>query len=194
MMHQTAQKCLPKVAGPRHRHLGYSLIEVLVAVGIVSMVMTAAAVALQTMYRVDRQMKDNMAYEQVSPRMSLQLRSDVHSANDVTMLEGPNETDGLSLLLATTGETIEYRSEVGRIVRTRRREEKVLGREVYYLGKTATFRWTKTSLPSPQVELEIVRVMGKIDSADARQVDRVVAAIGIRTRHEEEGVPDASSE
>ena len=35
MMHQTAKKCLPKVAGLRRRHLGYSLIEVLVAVGIV---------------------------------------------------------------------------------------------------------------------------------------------------------------
>jgi prepilin-type N-terminal cleavage/methylation domain-containing protein len=192
MMHQAARKCLPKVAGSRR--LGYTLIEVLVAVGIVSMLMTAAAVALQTMYRVDRQLKDNMAYGQVSPRLSLQLRIDVHSATDITMLEGPNETDGLSLTLATTGERIEYRSEVGRIVRTRRLEEKVLGREVYYLGKTATFRWTKTSHPSPRVELEIVRLMGKIDSADARQVDRVVAAIGIRNRYEEEGVADASNE
>jgi len=184
-----------KVAGASRRSRpGYSLIEVLVAVTIVSMVMTAVAVAMQTMYRVDRQLKNNMAYGQVSPRLSLQLRTDVHGASDVAVLDGANAAGGILLTTATTGEVIEYRSEVGRIVRTWRSDGKELGREVYYLGKTTTFRWHITSLPSPMVELEIVRKMGKIEAADSLQVDRFVAAIGIRGPGKEEGGADASDE
>ncbi len=183
------------VTGKRRRsRAGYSLIEALVSVAIVSMVLTAAAVAMQTMYRVVRQLKDATAYGQVSPRLSLHLRIDAHAATDVSLLNGPNGADGLSLTLAATDEVIEYHSEAGRIVRTWRRGGKELGREVYYLGKTATFRWQKTLLPSPLVELEIIRVMGKIDSADSRHVDRIVAAIGIRVRGEEKGAADASNE
>ena len=126
--------------------------------------------------------------------MSLQLRTDVHAASDVALLNGPNEPDGISLTLANEGEVIEYQSKVGRVVRTRWRDGRELGREVYYLGKTSTFRWRKTALPSRLVEFEIVRAMGKIDSADSRQVDRIVAAIGIRTPRGKEGATDASPE
>ncbi|MDP6469161.1 MAG: type II secretion system protein [Pirellulaceae bacterium] len=170
----------------------YSLIEVLLAVTIVSMVMTAVAVAMQAMYRVDRQLKDNAAYGQVVPRLSLQLRTDTHAAGDVALLDGPKGPGGVSLTLAADGEVIVYQSEAGRVLRTRRRDGEELGHEVYYLGKTATFRWQKTGPPSSMVELEIVRAMGKIDSADSQQVDRIVAAIGIRTPHRKEGALDAS--
>ncbi len=195
MIRHTAQRDYPAATGkPRRLRAGYSLIEALVSVAIIAMVMTAAAVAMQTMYRVDRQLKDNIAYGQVMPRLSLQLRTDVHAATDVSLLIGPNGADGLSLTLAASDEVVEYHSEARRIVRTWRRDGKELGREVYYLGKTATFRWQTTSVPAPMVELEIVRVRGKIDSADSRQVDRVVAAIGIRVPRKKEGVADASNE
>jgi hypothetical protein len=105
--------------------------------------------------------------------------------------DGPNDKGGILLTMATTGEVIEYHSTAGQIVRTWQRDGKKLGHEVYYLGQTTTFRWQITQLPSPLVELEIVRAMGRIDSADSRQVDRVVAAIGIRVSGESEAVAES---
>ena len=58
---QTAQRWLLARA-PRRSRRAYTLIEVLVTVAIFSMVMTAVAVAMQAMYRVDRQLKDNGSY------------------------------------------------------------------------------------------------------------------------------------
>ena len=178
----------------RRRCLGYSLIEVLLAVTIISIVLTAVAVSMQTMYRADRQLKDNAAYGQVVPRLSLQLRTDVHAASEAVVVNAPRAAAGVVLTLATSGELIEYQSEAGRVIRTRRRDQEELGREVFSLGKDATLQWRTVEAPTPMVELEIVRAMGKIDAADSRQVDRVVAAIGIRQPRQQEGGADASIE
>lgn len=178
----------------RQSRSGYSLIEVLLAIAILSMVLTATAVALRAMQQVDRQLKDNGAYGQVVPRLSLQLRSDLHAAGDVAMLGAPDEPAGISLTLAATGEVIEYQATAGRVVRTRRRGQEEIGHEVYPLGKTATLHWRTFASPSPMVELEIVRAIGKIQAADARQVDRIVAAIGIRVPQAKEGAADAPSD
>lgn len=179
---------------PRRWRRGYSLIEVLMAVAIVSMVMTAVAVAMQAMYNVDRQLKDNAAHGQVVRRLSLQLRSDAHMASDVALLDAEDEPAGVLLTLPAAGEVIEYQSNAGRVIRTRRRELEELGREVYSLGKTTTVHWRIVESPSPIVELKMVRPTGKIDSADSRQIDRVIAAIGIRVTRVEEGAADAPME
>ena len=159
---------------------GYSLLELLLVVSIFSMVMVAVAFSLQVMYRMDRQLKEDFTYAQVVPRLSVQLRSDVHAARDVALLEVADEPPGVSLAMAAAGEVIEYRSEAGRVVRIWRRDDVELGREVFSLGKTSTSQWQKIETPSAMLELEIVRPRGKIKSEDARQVDRLVAAIGIR--------------
>ena len=173
---------------------GYSLIEVLLAVGIVSMTLSAIAVSLQAMYRAERTLKANAVHGQTVPRLALQLRKDTHAAGTATLLNATDPSAGVLLTLPTSDDTVEYQSAAGRVMRTRRRGEVELGREIYALDKTTTLQWRTIESPSPRVELEIDRLVGKIDSADARQRDRIIAAVALHIVDETTGGSNASRE
>ncbi len=182
---------------------GYSLISMLMSIAIISLALTSVAIAMHAMYGVDRRLRDQVAYEQTVPRLSLRLRRDAHAAGGVRLGEGTDGPD--RLILEYDAEQVEYRAEAGRIVRTRRSLDEqsanvVLGREVYSLGEQTDMRWHVVNGAVPRLELEIRRPAGRIDSADALQVDRIVAAVGLHanrrtaTRQAAPGGSDAANE
>jgi len=176
------------------RRPAYSLLEILLAVGVTSLVMSAVAVSMHTMLSVDRTLKVDAVYGHVMPRLSLQLRRDAHAADTVVLKDEADDTAGMVLTLAAENEVVQYESAAGRVTRTWRRGGEPLGREVYALGKTTQLRWKTLTMPTRLVELEVTRTMGKTDSADSRQTDRIVAAIGIGVPRDNRSSDDATTD
>ena len=181
--HESRQSARTRNLG-RGRPGGYTLVEMMVVVAITSLVLSSVAVALHSLYRVDRRMRSHMVNTTTLTRLSLQLRRDAHRAVSVEKIDGENGVSKLMLAL-TDGNVVQYEAGPGRLLRIARSGEDVRHREVYRLPKKAGVRWKTEAERIPAfVSLEIVYQTGLIDDAtDARRVDRIDAIVGLNTQY-----------
>jgi len=110
------------VPASRRRSRGFSLVEMLTVIAIISIAFTSIAVALGICMREDRRLAAHTKYGRSLQRLSLQWRADVHSSHTLRLP---------AVLETTDGERIEYLFHADKIERRRLRGENVAHRDAY---------------------------------------------------------------
>jgi type II secretory pathway component PulJ len=151
----------------------------LVVISITSLLLTSTAIALNSLFRVDRQLRNDLATGTVLSRLSLQLRDDAHRAIDVVLKDGEASSRGVVLRM-NDGHTIEYVSGSGRLVRLVKQEAAVSHREIFQMTREAQLDWQLSTLHDRL--LITLRIESPGAGPRAPQVprgDRIVAAVGL---------------
>lgn len=115
----------------RERPRGYTLIEMVLVVGAVSLVLGLCATVLSAVFKVDRSGRNAVADATTIARLARQFRQDVRAAG-TARVAGAKPPAGAGLdLVGTGGASIVYRVEGGRLVRQVRQGDTVGARESY---------------------------------------------------------------
>jgi prepilin-type N-terminal cleavage/methylation domain-containing protein len=119
---------------------GFTLIELLVVMSVVALLMALVSLLVSATLQTQRQTLLRERQRQEYFRLDTILRSDAHSATEVTLLS-PTECD----LANAQGERWTYRTTDAGLVRERFQGEKRIQREVFYVrpGTTVKFHVDK---------------------------------------------------
>src|SRR5688572_21403513 len=108
--------------------LGFTLVEMITAISLSSFVLVSVAVAISSLHRLNRKLRDELPIAANVTRLGLQFRSDVHGAKQGVITNDP--APPVLRLTLFDDRTIEYSSAQDRIYRivrnggqTERREE-----------------------------------------------------------------------
>jgi prepilin-type N-terminal cleavage/methylation domain-containing protein len=114
---------------------GYTLVEMMFAITLTSIVLATVGVMLHGVFRVQRTMADHTQFLDHLSRLAEQFRNDVHQAQSV-------EPAGQSCVVSfRDGKQIEYRVAADGISRTVRRGKEILGRDTHFLPIEFAGQW-----------------------------------------------------
>ena len=168
---------------PRPRD-AFTLIEMCAACALTSAVMALVAASLLRIYRVDRQVRDEVRLIEVFADLGTRLRADAHAATRVAAAE--NGTN----FVASDGATIEYRVTEKFVERKVRRGDAVLHRDTFRIprGFAAQLTHDDNDASPPRVSLTVTRrTAGSASSSESPpEVIRIEAAVGL---HGQRGSP-----
>jgi hypothetical protein len=142
---------------------GASLIELVVMMGILSVVMTLVGKTMVLTMRSERKGRNAIVSANGLTRLANRFRRDVHAAENAELVG-----DGDAKLLRLTGvdgTIVEYRPEAGGVKLTVRRDQKQTARESYRLQGATRFEITAN--PRPVVTLIHVPDHGRIAGSNA---------------------------
>jgi prepilin-type N-terminal cleavage/methylation domain-containing protein len=143
---------------------GFTLVEIILVVGLLSLTISFVAVALASLWRVQDDVQRNLAQSVMVTRLMRQLRADAHAAQTANLFSASGgQNSGLRLLQREA--RIEYVREPRRVVRTTYQAEQPVHREVYWFGDTMTAAWEITATPRS-------RLMVTVSYFDPRSGDR----------------------
>ena len=108
---------------------GYTLIEMVMVIGAVSIIIGLCASVLSGLFRIERAGRDSMADARTLARLARQFRQDVRAAAQAKTTTA-KEGGGLSLTGADGAATL-YLLDYGRLVREDRRGDQLQARESY---------------------------------------------------------------
>jgi prepilin-type N-terminal cleavage/methylation domain-containing protein len=115
---------------------GFTLLEAMVALTVLSVVLASAAIALNTIYRAEETVRRHRRTAENLSRLELRLRRDVHRADRLHFVEDEQADGGdrRALRLEMGGEElIEYHAVDDRVRRETRRGEEMLQRDTFYI-------------------------------------------------------------
>lgn len=160
---------------------GYSLVECVVAIGLIAATFTIVAVATAGMQRAIGRIRADAETELALERLAVQLRADAHEAVEAEP-SAPGADGSPGLLRLTLGETrsIDYAIAAKRIERRVRRGGAVVHRETYRLPDTSGVHWELSGGSSaPVVILRIdPAAPGSADSIAGHGME-IQAAVGL---------------
>jgi prepilin-type N-terminal cleavage/methylation domain-containing protein len=118
---------------------GYSLVECLVAMTVVSAVFAPVTLLVHALYRAESRVRDAVAGDRELDRLAVQLRQDAHQALSATVGggSGPRELT----FRWPEEQTAQYTLSPGQIERVVRQGEVVLHREGYAAPPSAAMHW-----------------------------------------------------
>jgi len=117
-----------------HLPAGFTLIEVLVALTITSVMLAATALTLGTLFRSERNIRNELEHAQMVSRLAAHMRRDAHEASSAVIEDG-------ILRFASPSGLVEYRREPRRIVRVALRDNTQQHLEVFPWAEGATSTW-----------------------------------------------------
>jgi len=160
---------------------GYSILELFVVMSMVSIVLVAVAVTLQSLYRVDRDLRDAVASSGQRFQIAKQFRADVHLADSMTLL--PDQATATTLRLDRPGGKVEYRLDGQRIIRQAFEMDRLVHQEVFTFGRQTRFAWRSVATQPARVSLEIRTTMGRLPQAqDAVRQQIIDATLALHRR------------
>jgi prepilin-type N-terminal cleavage/methylation domain-containing protein len=167
---------------------GYSLVEMLVVITIASLVLTTVAVALHSLFRVDRDLRQELVQSMALSRISLALRMDAHEAISTT-IEPVGEEPREIVFAHAEGRSVSYTLDEARIVRRLQQGGQVKHREVYAFPEDTVLTLRMEELESKQVViLEIVHQVGEIeDATDSLRKRRIEAVVALDADYAQSG-------
>lgn len=137
----------------QNRHAGYSLIEMVIAIAIISMLMTVSATLFAALSRSEGNVLRSATSQQTLARLNELFRRDVHQSLSATISEGDDGRPQLMLQQADGG-SVRYAVAVGTLERTANVDGTV-HRESF---RIADAEWSfKVSDNSRRVELTLRR-------------------------------------
>jgi len=163
----------------RRRARGITLVELLVVLTLVSMIISAVATCLHSMYRADRRTRESMAARSTLDRLSLQFRADAHGAVDAEVKDQALEGTPTIAFSCPTGETIEYRFEGTRVQRIVRKDGQDVHRDAFRLPRRIRVEWQAPVEDEPLVSM-VVHYVSESDIDEATRQQRIDAAVGLR--------------
>ncbi|WP_145267459.1 PulJ/GspJ family protein [Tautonia plasticadhaerens] len=160
-----------------------TLIEVLAAMTVSSVLLATTATVITLVFRLDRLGRDELTASIAEGRLAADLRADVRSSGDLGLApEGPS--DALQLL-GPGGRSISYRSEGDDLIRVRRDGEGADRLERYRLLPGTTARWEVLGDgPSRRVALELDSPKAPKTEGAGRRLLRIEATLGRDRRFE----------
>lgn len=162
----------------KHRSRGMTLVELLVAISVSSVIMCVCGVLLHGMYRADKETRLGIAADASVARFSLQFRRDAHAASQVSALP---DADGKSPGFAFRGagsRAVEYRWHDPELVRTVTESDQVVQRDSFRFGPAASVTWQLPPPGSPIVTVQIWQEPPRGAKLDPILRQRVEAAVG----------------
>ena len=135
---------------------GHSLVECLIAIGLIGATLSIVAVAMSQMHRSCRRVSEASTTELELERFAFQLRTDAHQAISVER-EGANGATADALLFGLAHElSVKYTLQATHVERLLHRGDEVRHRETYRLPKSFTAAWqVRTDRSSPLVSLRL---------------------------------------
>ena len=170
---------------PRQR-LAFTLIEMCAVCALTSAVMALVAASLLRIYRVDRQVRDELRLIDVFADLGKRMRADAHAATRVVPTN-----QGTNFVIAD-GATIEYRVTEKFVERMVRRGDAVLHRDTFRIprGFAAQLTSDESAASPPRVSLTVTRRTAESSSASSPssppEVFRSEATVGL---HGQRGQP-----
>lgn len=160
---------------------GYTLLEMLFVISLSSVLIGGVAVLLAELWRAQDSIDDQNTALNSVVRMAQQFRTDVHQATAVEFSATAAETRSPPFTIALSmQQKVEYRSEVGRIVRVLHSGDEIKQRESYSLPADASVKWQVATNEGVNVaSLSITRPMrpGLVEPSSNR-VTRIDAVVG----------------
>ncbi len=156
----------------RRRH-GFTLIEMIVVMTVLSVVWLSITCVLYTLYRADHRLRDDLQREHAIDRFAMRLRLDARAASSANLLA--NAEGGDELVLSTVEErSIHYGLSDEGVYRIVRQGEAILHRDMFFTGR-ATSEWALRSPDDPTlVILTLTFRDGRTQSTRVRQIKAAV--------------------
>jgi prepilin-type N-terminal cleavage/methylation domain-containing protein len=166
---------------------GFTLLEVIVAISMVSVVMGGAAVLLQGVWRVERSVRHHQVDLAGAFRLSESFRNDVHAAQPDKVSLARSATGTAKLVLTLPDERIvEYTAGAAQVERIARRGSEVLHRDTFLLKPESTVQWQLAAADnaSQLISMLIAAPLGseQLDMAEQRTL-RIEAMPGMLSPH-----------
>jgi hypothetical protein len=136
---------------------GYSLIEMVLAIGGVTIIIGLCAGLLHTLLRLDRSGRESLNDSTSLARLARQFRQDVRASSKVRL--EPDRPDSIGLV-REGGPAVSYRVEEGRLLREEKDAETTRRREAFLVGHPGPVRF--------EVEGGLVRVVIPRDKGGER--------------------------
>jgi type II secretory pathway component PulJ len=157
---------------------GFTLIEMITVISLSSFVLVSVAMAISSLHRLNRKLRDDLPAAANVTRLGLQFRSDVHASQQIEIV---SKDPASPLLRFTLGNnrTIEYSSDQNRISRIVQNGGQTERREEFVLPPQSEFRFSIDS-ESSLATISVQRHTGQVpDGADDLHVTTITAAIGL---------------
>jgi prepilin-type N-terminal cleavage/methylation domain-containing protein len=123
---------------PKGTRAGFTLIEMVLVIGAMSIVLGLCAGTIHALLRVHRSSREHLNDVTTVGRLALQFRRDARAATGAKAIgdEG-GAAKGLELTLPEDG-TITYRADKDGLIRTERRSDEDRGRDRFFLPRRGT--------------------------------------------------------
>ncbi len=152
---------------------GVTLIEVSVALSILSIVWLCITTTLYTLHRADRRQRDELQGEQSLNRFALRLRSETHSAHAATLDVDDDGTERLTLSFFDE-RNVRYHFSNGAIHRTVTQNEATLSRDTFAINCVGV-KWELVELDATMIA--VARLSWNDPKSEAAQERAVKAAL-----------------
>jgi len=164
-----------------HERPGYTLLEMIVILGVLGVVLGLTGVCFQTMFHSSRRLQDDFARDMMFTRFYGQFVDDVHVATAARVDTVKSGSVPSHVLILTTGkeETIRYEPSTGGGVRRQvRHADRVVARDRYMIsaGRPVTFS-VKGAGTQQQVSMAIAPSTGPLPAHVAPTTGRKVNAM-----------------
>lgn len=153
------------------RRRGYSLVEMIVVLTLISVALSSIALVLHSLHRAERRLRDDGDFARTVQRLETQLRADAHAARGGGQIAFGNAPSALTLLMPGE-QTVTYTIEPGGVERLVRQGEATKHREWFALAG-ASLAWSSNST-GPQ---EYVATLILEASNDRMRADQLAAKI-----------------
>jgi type II secretory pathway component PulJ len=161
---------------------GYSLVETLVAIALVTAAFGTVIVTLEGMFRSSRQVRSEAEAQLDLERFAARFRADAHEASSVEAERAGEEGETAALVLVLPeGRAVRYAIEPAGVRRVLSRGETVEHRDTYRLPRSSAAGWrVQKDRLRPRVSLVLEpRPGGTKSGATAYQVLRIDATVGL---------------
>ncbi len=160
---------------------GHTLVECLIAIGLIGVVMSTLAVAMHGMHRSCQSVRKDSTTDLELGRLAAQLRTDAHRALSVKQKDSdePEGTAAVSFAL-TAGVSVEYTLRATHVERLLRAGDEIRHRETYRLPNSSTATWQlRTDRTSPLVSLILQPVSAELGGPLGSGTIQIDAAVGL---------------
>ena len=155
----------------------FSLIELLVVLTLLGVIISATAVCLHGVYRVDQQTRQAVAHAAAVNRLSLQFRADAHASVRANVQPGEGESPPVILFAELDGRTTEYRQQRSHVMRTVTHSGEVLQREGYLLRPGSIAVWRVEGGSPAVASLDITPAAMPGESARQEHCEAIVGLV-----------------
>jgi type II secretory pathway component PulJ len=172
------------------RKRGYTLVEMIATGTLMALVLTAVAVAISSLHRLHRDMREEIPVAAGLSSLGLQWRLDVHAAGEATIVAPESPKGPPKLRLTSPQETIEYAVAKPFVLRTVQRGEAPLRSDRFRIGTDRDVRWSLEEGEPQLVTLRVSRHAGQLPgAADDVSETEFTSAVGVDPREGEAATP-----
>jgi type II secretory pathway pseudopilin PulG len=163
------------------RRDGHTLVELLAVIAVASAIVGVAVTTLHSVLEAEATARQRLQVRTAVARLARQFRHDVHAARTLTRVNQGTAAAGTEWQFQMEpGQTVRYRLEDGRLIRTETAAGEIRGRDVFFLPDE---RGAVIEPPSEAARIATLRISPhRPSAASGRQAVRIDAWLGMNGR------------